>query len=136
MHRSHGKASGLQTSLQYTHSPVPAAAHSPQPKAIGAKVTYLMTKMSKLSHCRLSLHCSCTGNYAVAPVQCHVSNKLRTALHCTALRSSTAYPIALNIPPLRPLTRVTMRQENYIYNICITYMHVHTYMHANSQITP
>ena len=53
---------------------------------------------------------------------------------CTALRTSTAYPIALNIPPLRPLTSVNMQHENYVCNIYITYMHINTYMHANSQI--
>ena len=54
---------------------------------------------------------------------------------CTALRSSTACPIALNIPPLRPLTSVNMQHGNYVCNIYITYMHnIHTYMHANSQI--
>ena len=34
MCRTHGKASRLQTSLQYTHSPVPAAAHLPSPKLL------------------------------------------------------------------------------------------------------
>ena len=54
---------------------------------------------------------------------------------CIALRSSTACPIALNIPPLRPLTSVNMQHGNYVCNIYITYMHnIHTYMHANSQI--
>ena len=91
MHRTHGKASRLQTSFQYALNPIPAAAHPPQPKATGAKVTYLMTKASNLSHYRFNLRCSCTGNYAVAPVQCHVSNKLRAALHCGAAQHAQSH---------------------------------------------
>ena len=102
--------------------------YPPQPSATGAKTTYLMTKVSNLSHCRLTLRCSCSGDYAVAPVQCHVSNVLHAALHrgpAQHAQSHTTYH------PYEPPDKC---QHAYICKMHTIHMHIHTIMHANSKI--
>ena len=78
--------------------------------ATGAKAKYLMAKISNLSHCRLALHCSCSGDYAVASVQRHVSNILHAALHRGPeqhTQSHTTYH------PYEPLTSTNMHHGSY-----------------------
>ena len=99
--------------------------HPPQPSATGAKATYLMAKVSNLSHCRLDMRCSCAGDYAVAPVQYHVSNALHAALHCGPAQHIQSHTIYHPYEPLHKCQhaswKLCMQQTHYIYTYSLIY---------------
>ena len=129
--------SNCKTVFQYTPNQSQRQQHPPQPNATGAKATYLVTKVSNLSHCKLNLRCSCTGDCAVAPAQCHVSYALHVVLRCGLAqhiqRHTTYHPWKpLNKHKCAPW-RLHMQLIHYFYTYTLTYACQLSYMHDSIQ---
>ena len=93
-----------------------------------------MTNVSNLSHCSHNLRCGCTGGYAVAPVQCHVSNALHTALHCGPAQHTqphtTYHPYKLLHKCQHASWELRTQHTHYIY----AYTLIHACQFSNSTI--